>query len=218
MLVAALLSPPPPLSAPIPPCPHSGYPTLLRFPYGKGKKEDEEGIIYHTFGGRVAEDIVSQSSAELAKHGVDTTKIHELVDQSSVDKCLAKRFCAIFVLPHVVDTGAEGRNKHIDTVKAVAKEMGSGNPTSYLWVQGGNQFALEESFRASSYPGLVLINEPRKRFTNHVGSFNTQALVKTLRSVQTGRKAMSEYKAFPKVDKTSEWDGKDYVYEEEEEY
>eukprot|EP01061_Rhynchopus_euleeides_P001378 TRINITY_DN10974_c0_g1_i1.p1 TRINITY_DN10974_c0_g1~~TRINITY_DN10974_c0_g1_i1.p1 ORF type:complete len:303 (+),score=141.80 TRINITY_DN10974_c0_g1_i1:48-911(+) len=191
----------------------SGYPTVLQFPFGK--KEDEEGVLFDQFSGRDADTIIDAAAEILQKNGVDITQIEQLVDSDSLDSCLSKKYCAVFNLPHVVETGAEGRNQYIETIKELARTMGRSNPTGYIWVEAGSQPALENAFSASSYPGLTLINKDRSRYVNHIGAFNAAALAKTIRSVQTGRKAPSTYKVFPKIEKSEKWDGKDYVYDEE---
>ena len=192
-----------------------GYPTLVTFPHGV--KEDDEGIIIGKYsGGRVADEIIDFASVELDKVGIDITEIQELVDQESFDLCLAKKYCVVSLLPHIVDTGAEGRNGYLETIKTLVKTMGRSNPAGYTWVQSGSQFDLEEAFQAQSYPGLLVINKDRSRYVIHRGAFTVQALSKTIRSLQTGRLAAETYKTFPKIEKNDPWDGKDYVYPEED--
>eukprot|EP01064_Diplonema_japonicum_P030046 TRINITY_DN4998_c0_g1_i1.p1 TRINITY_DN4998_c0_g1~~TRINITY_DN4998_c0_g1_i1.p1 ORF type:complete len:292 (+),score=80.46 TRINITY_DN4998_c0_g1_i1:174-1049(+) len=196
----------------------SGYPTIIAFPYGK--KEDEEGIIIETYnGGRDADGVIEYAAAALEKEGIDISTIDELVGQDSINACLTKKYCAVFTLPHVIDSGAEGRNKYIDTIKELVKTMGRSNPCAYAWVESGSQPAFESAFSSSSYPGMTLINADRTRYVNHIGSFNVNSLSKTIRSLQTGRIGASKYTKFPTFEKTESWDGKDYSYpEEEDEY
>ena len=201
-----------------PPFSFSGYPTVIKFDYGT-TKEDEEGILYDSFNGRDADTIIEAVATILGDHGIDITQVEELVGPDSLDACLAKKYCAVFSLPHVVETGAEGRNAYIEIIKEVSKSMGRSNPTSYIWVSGGSQDAFENTFSASTYPGLTLINKDRTRFLNHIGNFDVAGLTKTIRSLQSGRKTPATYKVFPKIYTNEKWDGKDYVYvEEEDEY
>lgn len=185
---------------------------------GGMQRPTPEPIVNDYHGGRTADDIIDWSFGELEKAGVNLT-LPELVDREAFEnKCLNKKYCVVAVLPHLYDSGAAGRRQHIDVLSTVAKSMRQ--LASFMWVQGGNQEALETAFKMSSgYPAVVAINKDRKRYAVHTGSFQPAALSKTLRSMQTGRLATNTYEEVPKISATDAWDGGEYkVAEEEDEY
>eukprot|EP01059_Diplonema_ambulator_P026540 TRINITY_DN43849_c0_g1_i1.p1 TRINITY_DN43849_c0_g1~~TRINITY_DN43849_c0_g1_i1.p1 ORF type:complete len:292 (+),score=64.26 TRINITY_DN43849_c0_g1_i1:77-952(+) len=193
----------------------SGYPTIITFPHGK--KEDEEGIIIEQYtGGRDADGIIEYAATQLEKVGIDISTIDEVVSKASIESCLGKKYCAVFSLPHVIDSGADGRNSYIDTIKELVRTMGRGNPCGYVWLQAGNQEGFESTFQAATYPGMTVINAERNRYVNHIGAFTVNSLAKTIRSLQTGRLGANKYTTFPEMEKTEPWDGKEYTAPEEE--
>jgi len=193
-----------------------GFPTIVYHPHGK--KEDEDGIIYETYNSeRSADGFMDFARDELLKSGIDITEILEVTGQDVLDECVTEKYCALFVLPHVVETGAEGRNTYIETIKTVSAELGRSNPTKFVWMQAGSQETLEALFNIGSYPSMVAINNGRTRFANHIGGFKPKHLVKTLKSIQAGRMGAKTYKTLPATVTNAPWDGKDYVYAEEEE-
>eukprot|EP01061_Rhynchopus_euleeides_P028684 TRINITY_DN467_c0_g1_i11.p1 TRINITY_DN467_c0_g1~~TRINITY_DN467_c0_g1_i11.p1 ORF type:complete len:413 (+),score=195.41 TRINITY_DN467_c0_g1_i11:60-1298(+) len=184
-----------------------GYPTIKVF--SKGSVTDYEGQ-------RSAEGIVSYAFGELEKHGKGIAVEEITTKEGLVEGCLERKsICVLAVLPHVMDTGAEGRNKYIETFTQAVKNVRS-NTLAYGWITGGAQAALEEAFGIEyNYPTVVAINLQKQRFAVHKGSFSLQSIEKTLR----GRAATSPIKnvnVFDKFEATEPWDGKDYVEPEEE--
>jgi len=196
----------------------SGFPTIVY--HMPGKKEDEEGILYESYqGGRQADHFVDFVGEELLKVGIDIAEIKEITSEADMEECInAKKYCAVMILPHVVETGAEGRNAMIETIKETQKLNGKASPTTFVWMQGGSQEAFESAFNVGGYPTMTVVNHARTRFAHHIGAFKPEAMAKTLRSILTGRITPSDYKTFPKMVTTEPWDGKDYVYPEEEDY
>lgn len=48
-------------------------------------------------------------------------EVFELTSQSVMDVCTNKQLCFISFLPHILDSGASGRNDYIATATAVGK-------------------------------------------------------------------------------------------------
>ena len=56
----------------------------------------------------------------------------------------ANRICVLAALPHILDTGADGRNKYKDLVSKISKSF-SGSKYSFMWFEGGSQPDLEDA-------------------------------------------------------------------------
>lgn len=93
-----------------------GYPTIKYFP--SGPKDLDSAKDYD--GGRTSGDIVQWA----LNHWTElqpAPEIHELTGQEVMDECVGKQLCVISFLPHILDSGAAGRNEYI----ALLKEMGN---------------------------------------------------------------------------------------------
>jgi protein disulfide-isomerase A6 len=93
-------------------------------------------------------------------------------DASWNENCMSTSTCIVAFLPHILDTGAAGRNKYIDILRALSTKLRNkgfrcalalsmaGKPflkrgmCSYLWAEGGKHPALEKALEVggSGYP------------------------------------------------------------------
>ena len=71
-------------------------------------------------GGRTSESIVTWAMDKYTSQ-LPPPDVYQLISQEVLDKCTEKQLCMISFLPHILDSGAEGRNGYIET----AKEMGT---------------------------------------------------------------------------------------------
>merc|ERR1712048_787273 len=111
---------------------------------------------------------------ELEKVGVNMT-VRELVGQETFDWCMQKKYCIVAVLPHLYDSGASGRNEYLSIVSELTKKGRA--ISNFVWVQGGNQEQLENTFKLDSgFPALIAINKDRKRYAVHKGAFTAEAM------------------------------------------
>lgn len=69
-------------------------------------------------GGRTADSIVSWALEKWASQQ-PPPEIYQLTEQSIMDKCTEKQLCFISFLPHILDSGADGRNSYLDIARAV---------------------------------------------------------------------------------------------------
>jgi protein disulfide-isomerase A6 len=119
-----------------------GYPTIKIFPGGPNKSySDAKDYNY----GREAPDIVRAALAEVDRTGVPR-EIPELTSQEVVDdNCRGQnRICVLVALPHILDSGADGRKKYKDLISTVSKAF-RGDSFSFLWFEGGSQSQLEQT-------------------------------------------------------------------------
>ena len=140
-----------------------------------------------------------------------TTVVKELLNNQQLVRCYEKKYCVLAFLPHVMDSGAAGRNEFIGimsrlqaTVPVVEME--------FHWLGGGIQTTLEEAlFVKAGYPTVVVVDKTRMRYYPHVGKFEEKALAKSLKSVQNGRVGLLVIKSLPSsIFTTLGWDGEEY--------
>jgi len=188
-----------------------GYPTIKFFPPGdKSAPEDYNG-------GRTAGPIAEWSLAKLDSYGSSPEVSEATTDESLEEVCYSKKICVVGILPHVMDTGAEGRRAYIETLNSVAKKL-RGKPMGFVWIQGGAQTALETAVGVSmNYPTLIAISASKLRYAAHRGAFSLEPISAFLGDVWAGRQRTIELKALPTLVPVAPWDGKDYVPPVEEE-
>ena len=71
-------------------------------------------------GGRTSESITTWAVEKWASNQ-PPPEVYELTSQSVMDGCTEKQLCFISFLPHILDSGASGRNDYIATATAVGK-------------------------------------------------------------------------------------------------
>jgi protein disulfide-isomerase A6 len=119
-----------------------GYPTIKIFPGGPNKTySDAKDYNY----GRESKDIIQAALAEVDRSGVPKD-IPELVSQDILDNnCQGQNhLCILVALPHILDSGADGRNKYKDTITSISKSF-RGVSCSFLWFEGSSQPELEQN-------------------------------------------------------------------------
>ena len=85
-----------------------GYPTIKFFPAGPKLPS----AVQDYTGGRTSEDIVQWAMSRWTE-SIATPEVKQLIGQAVLDGCLAGPLCVLSFLPHILDTGAEGRNNYI---------------------------------------------------------------------------------------------------------
>lgn len=192
-----------------------GYPTIKVF--AAGAKDSNSVSDYQ--GGRTASDIV-QYALDKAADSIEPPELHQAVDTKVVtENCNDKPLCVVSFLPHILDSGAEGRNKYLSVLKELGekyKKSGWG----YVWSEAGAQPKLEEAFEVGGfgYPALVAVNTRKKKFATLRGSFDRQGIDEFLRAVSVGRGSTTPLRgdSLPELPKIEPWDGKDGEVPQEE--
>ena len=126
-----------------------GYPTIKLFPGGAGKSF-QSAIDYN--GGRTITDIVSAVLAEVDRSGVPKPMPELISNQVMEKECSGQNhICVLAALPHILDSGASGRNNYKDVISKVAKSF-RGSAFSFLWFEGTSQPELEQAFEYVPQP------------------------------------------------------------------
>lgn len=118
-----------------------GFPTIKIFP--GGKKTHADAMDYN--GERTASDIVKYLLDEVDRTGI-AKGIPEMTNNTIMEEeCRgSNRICVLAGLPHILDSGADGRNKYKDLILKVSKSF-RGSSYSFMWFEGGSQPDLEDA-------------------------------------------------------------------------
>ncbi|KAK9826486.1 hypothetical protein WJX81_004945 [Elliptochloris bilobata] len=197
----------------------NGYPTIKFF--GENKRRPLEYS-----GGR---DVGSMADFVLRKWAAlqPPPEVRELVDQAVLeDECLghgarpAKKLCLLAFLPHILDSGAAGRQRALGMLRDLAAKYRE-RPFGFLWAQGGAQPALERCLEVGGYgyPALVALTQDTARFATLRSAFEPAPLVEFVEDLRQGfaRVGLVVGELAP-VAPTEPWDGRDGIAVEEDEF
>jgi len=152
--------------------------------------------------------------------GQKPDRVMQLINDAEFRENCEHRTCVLSFLPHILDGGAEARNGFLKTVEAVFKKAkGDGHPVGFMWLQGGDQFDIEEKMSLQfGFPAVVAINVKKERYGVFRGSgFDKDSLSSFLASMMIGRVPLQPVPKGLKWAKSDAWDGKDGEMPVEEE-
>jgi len=191
-----------------------GYPTIKIFP-GGANKSSADAMEYQ--GGRTAEQIVQYALAEVDRTGVPK-EIPELTGPDVLEQnCAgANRICVLVALPHILDSGAEGRNKYRQMIANVAKNF-RGSAFNFIWFEGSSQLDLEKKLELTfGYPAVAALSIDKGVYAVQRGSFVEKNIGKFLSGITTGRQPTMKIAEMPEIKSVDPWDGMDGSPIEEE--
>ena len=156
-----------------------GYPTIKLFPAGKksGKPKDYQGP-------RDAAGIIEYGLRTLDEAGVPINTPQLVSPKGFEGDCASAKICVVMFVPHILDTGAAGRNKLIELFAEIGKTM-RGKPVSFVWSEAGAQPALEEGLEVNqNYPTLSILSAEKKVYATMRASWGkkTASLSSTVSS------------------------------------
>ncbi|XP_028652694.1 protein disulfide-isomerase A6 isoform X2 [Erpetoichthys calabaricus] len=181
-----------------------GFPTIKIF------RKGEEPEDYN--GGRTRSDIVA-SALDLFSENAPPPELLEILNEDVLQKaCEEYQLCIISVLPHILDTGAVGRNTYLDVIRRMADKYKK-KMWGWVWTEAGAQMDLESSLGIGGfgYPAMAAINSRKMKFALLKGSFSEQGIHEFLRDLSMGRGSTATVGggALPKINRVEQWDGKD---------
>ncbi|KAM3861061.1 protein disulfide-isomerase A6 [Diretmus argenteus] len=190
-----------------------GFPTIKVFRKGE-EPEDYQG-------GRSRSDIIA-AAMDLFSDSAPVAELLEILSEDVLKKnCEDYQLCVIAVLPHILDTGAAGRNGYLEVMKKMAEKYKK-KMWGWLWTEGGAQMQLEASLGIGGfgYPAMAAINSRKMKFALLKGSFSENGIHEFLRDLSVGRGSTATVGggALPKINVVEPWDGKDGELPVEDEY
>mmetsp|Transcript_8106 Transcript_8106/g.22399 ORF Transcript_8106/g.22399 Transcript_8106/m.22399 type:complete len:296 (-) Transcript_8106:239-1126(-) len=151
--------------------------------------------------------------------GEKPDRIEQLVGDAEFREHCEHRTCILTFLPHILDSGAASRREMLKTVDVVfRKAKAEGHPVGFMWLQGGDQFEVEEKLSLQfGFPAVVALSLKKERFGVHRGTFDKDSLSQFLGSMMVGRVPLQPIPKNFRWDTTDLWDGKDGEVPAEEE-
>ena len=196
-----------------------GYPTIKVFPGTNTNKTYRDAKDYN--GERTAQGIVKYMMNEIDLTGVPK-EIPQLLNYKTLEETCNghNEICVIGVLPHILDSGASGRNKYRDLLTTVSKTF-RGSSFHFIWMEGTTQPELESVLELTfGYPAVVALSLDRQAYAVMHGSYNEKSVTAFLHGVTNGRQATIKLsKAIDNgfnIVETQPWDGLDGKPIEEE--
>lgn len=189
-----------------------GFPTILVFGTDK-----ESPIPYE--GARTASAIESFALEQLETN-VAPPEVIELTSPDVMEeKCNSAAICFVSFLPDILDSKAEGRNKYLEMLLAVAEKF-KRNPYSFVWVGAGKQPDLEKHVGVGGYgyPAMVALNVKKGVYAPLKSAFQREPIVDFVKEAGLGGKGNLPLAAAPSIVKIEPWDGKDGEIIEEDEF
>ncbi|XP_033846626.1 protein disulfide-isomerase A6 [Periophthalmus magnuspinnatus] len=190
-----------------------GFPTIKIFRKGE-EPEDYQG-------GRSRGDIIN-TALDLFSDNAPPPELVEIINEDALKKtCEDSQLCVIAVLPHILDTGAAGRNDYLDVMLKMADKYKK-KMWGWLWTEAGAQMDLEAALGIGGfgYPAMAAINTRKMKFALLRGSFSETGIHEFLRELSVGRGSTATLGGgnMPKISSVVAWDGKDGQLPLEEEY
>mmetsp|Transcript_13952 Transcript_13952/g.24447 ORF Transcript_13952/g.24447 Transcript_13952/m.24447 type:complete len:300 (+) Transcript_13952:213-1112(+) len=151
--------------------------------------------------------------------GEKPDKVEQLLGDTEFREHCESRTCVLAFLPHILDGGASARNGYLKTLdSAFKKAKADGQPVGFMWLQGGDQFEIEEKMALSfGFPAVIAVSLKKERFGIHRGTFDKSALSSFLSQMMVGRVPLQPLPKGLKWAKSDPWDGKDGEVPVEEE-
>ncbi|XP_029486815.2 protein disulfide-isomerase A6-like [Oncorhynchus nerka] len=190
-----------------------GFPTIKIF------KKGEEPEDYQ--GGRTRGDIIARA-LDLFSDNAAPPELLEILNADVLKKtCDDYQLCVIAVLPHILDTGAAGRNSYLEVMMKMAEKYKK-KMWGWLWTEAGAQMELEAALGIGGfgYPAMTAINARKMKFALLKGSFSETGIHEFLRDLSVGRGSTATVGggALPKINSVDAWDGKDGELPVEDDY
>ena len=156
-----------------------GYPTIKVFPAGpKSKPEDYNGP-------RDADGIVEFALKTLDASGAPI-EVKEITSQSGYEQICSSKLCAVLFVPHILDSGAAGRNAYLETFAEIAKNFRK-MPFSFGWIEANSQSALESVLNINgNFPTVVVISVEKKAFAVPKVSWSKKNIESFMNGVLSG--------------------------------
>lgn len=186
------------------------FPTLKLLPSGPKSDEGVESYEEH------ARDESSLMNFALTYYSKTVTADELLHNQQLYDLCDSS-VCVLAFLPHLFDCQADCRNEYLKKYNSAIQSRGN-VPCRFLWLQGGDQYELEEKLNLGfGFPALVAIHLKKGKYGIHRGNFEHESVTGFLTSLMSGKVPLNDLpKELPTIKRQQPWDGKDMEMPKEE--
>jgi len=182
----------------------TGFPTVLFF------MADKEIPPEDYTGTRTAVSIKEHALETKSEYLSPPSPVLQLTSTAVFEHQCKETLCLLAFLPHILDTGAKGREDYLQVLKDQATIFKK-KKYGYLWAEGMTQQKLEETFNVggSGYPALVVYNHKKSRYVSFFGGFNSDAITDFVDRIHSGGERTQALRSEVSIDEIQPWDGKD---------
>lgn len=182
------------------------FPTIKVFSNDKSQPLAFEALRQH-------QHIVTEAKNFLRLHNTKPKPVVQLTGDSALTEycpVTSGSLCAVVFLPHILDTGAEGRNKILGDLDSLSKKF-KRSKIGFMWAEGFTHQKLEAAFEVgqSGYPAMVMMNRKKNRYVPFLGSFSQERVSEFLDGVFSGSERTIPMPKIPDLEKVEAWNGKD---------
>lgn len=182
-----------------------GFPTIKVFEAGpKGAPKDYSGA-------READAIVDYALSALEATGAPVAVNEITSTEQFTNSCAGKsaKLCAILFLPHILDTGAAGRNEYLAMFQEIATSLRK-MPFSFVWAEANAQPGLESAFSVNgNFPTVAVVSLEKGVYALPKISWSKKNIQTFLNGVLSGSEKTSKLATKPEISTVTPWDGKD---------
>jgi len=181
----------------------TGFPTIKVFGADKSKPELYEGA-------RQSDGIVAAAVALLKEIQTPPRPVLELSSDAVLQEQCATELCLVAFLPHILDSGLEGRQVYLDLLASEAKK-GKKQNMGFVWSEGNSQPEFERALEVgeANYPSLQALSIKKGLRIPFQSAFSSEGVAEFVKRVSSGKAAPVKVKSVPKLNTITQWDGKD---------
>lgn len=141
-------------------------------------------------GAREADAIIQYGLDSLERSGapVPLTEITSTsVFQDSCGSGQGAKLCAILFLPHILDSGAKGRNEYLEMFQEIAKTFRK-MPFAFIWAEANAQPALESALSINgNFPTVAVVSLEKSVYAVPKVSWSKKNIQAFLNGILSGR-------------------------------
>ena len=122
----------------------------------------------------------------LAETGVPPPLYQITSSEQFRESCESTKLCAVMFVPHILDTGAKGRNDLLELYSTIALKFRS-KPFTFTWSEAGAQESLELALGVNAvYPSIAVLSYEKKMFAVNRISWSKKNIEAFLEGVLSG--------------------------------
>jgi len=165
-------------------------------------------------------DVAAAASTAVVPLQVPVPQLTTMI--SLEDRCgvgSSTSICLLFALPHILDSGKDGRLAYLDTIRGLMRTLRRKHkPVSVMWFEGGAQPKLESITQLTfGFPAVVAVHPLKRLFAVMQGGFAADPVVEFVDGIINGRQRTTPLQGLLQVKTTDEpWDGEEGVVESDE--
>ncbi|XP_072405258.1 protein disulfide-isomerase A6-like [Chiloscyllium punctatum] len=151
---------------------------------------------------------VHLAAVDTSVNGILASRYRQMLSEEVLKTtCNHQLLCIIAVLPHISDTGSNGRADYLTLLMKIADKYRK-KKWGWLWTESGDQTRLENALGIGGlmYPTIIAIDSRRKKKVLLKGSFSELGIVEFFRRLSIGNVSRTPISdVLPKSIRVKQW-------------